>query len=119
MRTVDVVFVGTINRYTYLVPDYLPDLNQDDYATVLVGSVPKLVRVVASPSSTPQKATKHLATVVDLSLYYKEVAKISKKSELLKKLAKLEAEQNEFIRFELLARNNPEAAELLRQLKEI
>ena len=60
-----------------------------------------------------------LAGIVDLSEYYKHETSVRKKSDILKKLAALEKEQSEFIRFETLARHNPEAADLLRQLKEI
>ncbi len=127
MKTCDVKFVdgGYVNyvdggyvNYTYYVPDHI-DLKVGDYVIVLVGDVPKTAKVIYASSLTPQKATKHIAGKVDLTWYYSQVALVKKKADILKKLAKLEKDESEFTRFEKLAERNAEAAQLLRELKEI
>lgn len=121
MKTVAVKFENEYLRgksYSYLYP-YGGAVEKDDLCIVEVNGVFKVVTVVSVEEGRSAKATKAVVCKVEKGAYYDFQEKERKRQNIKTILDKKVKEFNELAVFEMLAKKDSVAADLLKQLKEL
>lgn len=124
MKTVTVTFEirddnPFASEYDYMLPN---DLEVAKGGFVVVDSprngysVAKVVNIKDTVSS---KATKMVVDVVDDAGYKGRLEAEKKRQDILRRLASIEKKVSEDQKYEFLAKASPEAADLLKQLKDL
>lgn len=123
MKTIEVKFLdsyyGNTNKsYHYLIEDN-EIVQAGDHAIVHNGSEIKVVKIIAITHGTSSKATKTVVSLITdetMKDYRDRNSKIAERKQLLSRLEHLLSEQNEMLKYKLLAEHSSEAAEILRKL---
>lgn len=120
MQTLGVKFDNGYGSKTY---HYLYDLNEPvlvgDTVVVSVSEELRLVKVVSVLDGVSEKATKYVVDRVDVSKYKARQEKERKRTVLRTQLESLLKNQEELLKYRMLASMNTQAAELLRELEEL
>lgn len=120
MKTVSVKFDGNSRSYAYMT-----DIEGVEVGDVLVVHTPHsgytcvTVTSVDETADTVEKATKWVVCKVDVAGYNDRIEREERRRLLLAKLKKMQAEVLEADQFKLLAKLNPDAAKLVKELKSI
>lgn len=120
-RIADVQFIEGANKTeVYAYACYDDDIYVDDICVVKSANhgfgIAKVVRLRAK---TDEAITREIVCKADFSTYNKRVADREKQSELKKLMAARASKLQELSMYELLAKSDPEMAELLGKYKEI
>lgn len=120
IKTVEVTFNTGLGNKSY---HYLTEFDVSVGDTCVVdspsdGLVTTTVRKIYEDVRAP-KATKFIVDVVDTTKYLGQVNKHELRKELLLKLEVMRKEVEELAVYEYLSKNNPKAADLLKELKSL
>lgn len=76
----------------------------------------QVVKIVGEPSETPQKATRSIIAVIDLTAYRETLQKVKEAKKIRAEIDRLAKEAAERARIEALAAGSPEIKELMDRL---
>jgi hypothetical protein len=120
MITVTVRFTQGYQEKTY---DYVADLETIAVGRHVVVDTPSsgysVAKVMGMSKTISFQATKPIVCVVDDIAYNAEKVKFARRKAILSKVARIEKKVEEEARLQFLAQYSPEAAVLLKELKEL